>query len=90
MNKFDFAYARELIRCCEVIAIPVRGRKPKSTGAVSKSGATLIAENPDAGVQSTMESVAVNCLPTRCTTSLGRLSFAKVKSSRRILRQPLQ
>lgn len=35
-----FAYARELIRCCEIIAVPVGGRKPKSSGSVSKADAT--------------------------------------------------
>lgn len=34
-----FAYARELIRCCEIIAVPTGGRKSKSTGDASKSSA---------------------------------------------------
>lgn len=41
-----FAYARELIRCCEVIAVPAHSRKPKSTGSASKSGAPTKGPSP--------------------------------------------
>ncbi|CPF96881.1 Uncharacterised protein [Burkholderia pseudomallei] len=43
-----FAYARELIRCCEVITVPGGGRKPKSTttATVSKSGTTTNGQEP--------------------------------------------
>lgn len=40
-----FAYARELIRCCEVIAVPGDGRKANATATVAKSGTTTSRES---------------------------------------------
>jgi hypothetical protein len=34
-----FAYARELLRCCEVIAMPGGGRKPKTGAQIARAGA---------------------------------------------------
>ncbi|CAJ7234347.1 Uncharacterised protein [Burkholderia pseudomallei] len=42
-----FAYARELIRTCEVIAVSTSGRKPRSPATSSKSGAATLGQQRD-------------------------------------------
>ncbi|WP_009980182.1 hypothetical protein [Burkholderia pseudomallei] len=42
-----FAYARELIRSCEVIAVPTSSRKPRPTTTASKSGAATLDQERD-------------------------------------------
>jgi hypothetical protein len=46
-----FAYARELIRSCEVIAGPTSSRKPRSTATSSKSGVATPGQERDSNAQ---------------------------------------